>query len=141
MGTIKRFEELNAWQTGRELSNCIYDLAADDPFATDHGLRDQIRRAAVSVMSNIAEGFSSRTQKLIVDLLGRARGSTAEVQAQLYLARDRDYIGDAQFDEAYGLADRTSRQIHGLIRYLKSQPNASRVQEGEIRYEVDDEHT
>jgi four helix bundle protein len=141
MGTIKKFEELNAWQTGRELSNCIYDLTADDPFASDFGLRDQIRRAAVSVMSNIAEGFNSRTQKLFIDLLGRARGSTAEVQSQLYLARDRGYINDEQFDDAYGLADTASRQIHGLIRYLRSQPNASRVQEGHIRYEIDDEHT
>lgn len=137
MATITRFEELDAWQTGRNLANLVYDLSDDDPFASDFGLRDQIRRAAVSVMSNVAEGFNSRTQKVFIDLLGRARGSAAEVQSQLYLARDRDYISKEEFSEAYDLADTTSRQIHGLIRYLKSRPNASRVQEGHIRYEID----
>ena len=137
MATITRFEELDAWQTGRNLSNLVYDLSDEEPFASDFGLRDQIRRAAVSVMSNIAEGFNSRTQKVFIDLLGRARGSAAEVQSQLYLARDRDYISPEEFDQAYDLADTASRQIHGLIRYLKSRPNASRVQEGQIRYEID----
>lgn len=137
MATITRFEELDAWQTGRDLANRTYDLSDDDPFASDYGLRDQIRRAAVSVMSNIAEGFNSRTQKIFIDLLGRARGSAAEVQSQLYLARDREYISKGEFSEAYDLADTASRQIHGLIRYLKSRPNASRVQEDRIRYEID----
>jgi len=137
MATIERFEELDAWQTGRDLSNLVYDLSDEPPFASDFGLRDQIRRAAVSVMSNIAEGFNSRTQKVFIDLLGRARGSAAEVQSQLYLARDQGYISQEAFDEAYDLADTVSRQIHGLIRYLESRPNASRVQEGSIRYEID----
>jgi len=137
MATITRFEELDAWQTGRDLSNLVYDLSDEDPFASDFGLRDQIRRASVSVMSNIAEGFNSRTQKVFIDLLGRARGSAAEVQSQLHLARDRAYISQEEFKKAYDLADTASRQIHGLIRYLKSRPNASRVQEGQIRYEID----
>jgi len=137
MATITRFEELDAWKTGRELCNLVYDLSDDDPFASDFGLRDQIRRAAVSVMSNIAEGFNSRTQKVFIDLLGRARGSAAEVQSQLYLAKDREYISEEEFNKAYNLADTASRQIHGLIRYLKSRPNASRVQEGRVRYEID----
>lgn len=137
MATIKRFEELDAWQTAQNLANLVYDLSDDDPFSSDFGLRDQIRRASVSVMSNIAEGFNSRTQKVFIDLLSRARGSAAEVQSQLYLARDRDYLSEEEFDEAYNLADTVSRQIHGLIRYLKSRPNASRVQEGQIRYEID----
>ncbi len=137
MATITRFEELDAWQTARDLANLVYDLSDDDPFSSDFGLRDQIRRASVSVMSNIAEGFNSRTQKVFIDLLGRARGSAAEVQSQLYLARDQDYISQEGFNEAYDLADTASRQIHGLIRYLRSRPNASRVQEGHIRYEID----
>lgn len=140
MGTVKKFEELDAWQTGRALSNRVYDLTDDDPFASDFGLRDQIRRAAVSVMSNIAEGFNSRTQKRFIDYLGRARGSAAEVQSQLYLARDRGYISKEQFQIAYDLADTASRQIHGLIRYLKPQPTSSRVEEETIHYEIDDDH-
>ena len=140
MATIERFEELDSWKTGRELSNLIYDFSDDEPFAGDFGLRDQIRRAAVSVMSNIAEGFNSRTQNVFIDLLGRARASAAEVQSQLYLARDRNYVSDAEFDEAYNLADTASRQIYGLIRYLRSRPNASRVKEGQVRYEIDLDH-
>ncbi len=113
MATIERFEELDAWQTGRDLANLVYDFTDEDPFASDFGVGDQIRRAAVSVMSNIAEGFNSRTQNVFVDLLGRARASFTEVHPQLYLAQDQDYISQEEFDEAYARADTASRQIHG----------------------------
>lgn len=85
MATITRFEDIEAWQTARQLANLIYDLTDQGAFARDYGLRDQIRRAAVSVMSNIAEGFESRTQSLFVDFLGRAKGSAGEVRSQLYM--------------------------------------------------------
>ena len=69
MATIKRFEDIEAWQTARALANLIYSLSSTDPFAKDYGLKDQIRRSAVSVMSNIAEGFESRTQPLFINYL------------------------------------------------------------------------
>ena len=137
MATVRRFEELDVWQTARQLANHIYDCTSAGPFSRDFGLRDQIQRAAVSVMSNIAEGFNSRTQRIFIDLLGRARGSAAEVQSQLYLAQDRGYISDEQMRAGYKLADKASRQIYAFIRYLESNPNANRVEEHAIAYEID----
>lgn len=136
MGTITRFEDIDAWQTARKLTNTIYDLTADGKFAKDFGLKDQIQRAAVSVMSNIAEGFESHTQAQFIELLGRARGSAGEVRSQLYIALDRSYINQAQFDEAYNLADKASRQIYRFMSYLKSQPNARRVREDRVEYNL-----
>jgi len=137
MATVKRFEDLDVWQTARQLANHIYDCTAAEPFSRDFGLRDQIQRAATSVMSNIAEGFNSRTQRIFIDLLGRARGSAAEVQSQLYLAEDRGYITKAQLKEGYDLADQASRQIYAFIRYLESNPNSSRVEENSVVYDID----
>lgn len=88
-------------------------------------------------MSNIAEGFESRTQSVFVDYLGHARGSAGEVRAQLYVARDQEYISGSEFDETYDLADKASRQLFKLIQYLQSQPNASRIQENSVEYKID----
>jgi len=137
MATIQRFEELDVWQNARTLTNRIYDHTQDEPFANDFGLRDQIQRASVSIMSNIAEGFESRTQNVFVDHLGHARGSAGEVRAQLYVARDQDYISASEFEETYDLADKVSRQLFKLLQYLKSQPNSSRVQEDTVEYQID----
>jgi four helix bundle protein len=127
MPTIERFEDIEAWQTARRLANLIYDLTDQGAFARDYGLRDQIRRAAVSAMSNIAEGFESRTQSQFIDFLGRAKGSAGEVRSQLYIALDRKYITQAQFDEAYDLADKCSRQISRFMIYLESQPTNAKT--------------
>ncbi len=99
MAKVERFEDLKVWQSARELTSNIYELTRKKPFARDFGLRDQIQRAAVSVMSNIAEGFESRTRGVFVDLLGRAKGSAGEVRRQLYVARDLKYIEKEQFEE------------------------------------------
>lgn len=115
----------------------IYDFTENSRFARDYGLKDQIRRAAVSVMSNIAEGFESRTQALFIDLLGRAKGSAREVRSQLSIALDRKYITQAQFNEAYELADKASRQIYRFMSYLESQPNARRIREDRVEYNVE----
>lgn len=136
MSTITRFEDIRAWQTARQLTNAIYDMTEQGTFARDYGLRNQIQRAAVSVMSNVAEGFESRTQALFIDFLGRAKGSAGEVRAQLYVALDRGYIVQDQFDVAYALADKAARQIHGFMTYLESKRGTRRVREGRIEYEV-----
>jgi len=81
-----------------------------------------MRRAAVSVMSNIAEGFESRTPGLFIEFLGRARGSAGELRAQLYVALDRDYLTQDQFVAALRQAETCSRQIARLIHYLETQP-------------------
>jgi len=135
MATIKRFEELDAWKTARRLANVIYDVTSEGPAARDFGFRDQIRRAGISGMSNIAEGFNSRTQAIFADLLGRARGSAAEVQSQLYLALDQAYVTEEQHEDVYALADTVSRQLYGLIRYLESAPNTRRVREDGTSYD------
>jgi four helix bundle protein len=88
MPTISRFEEIEAWQTARALTRQIYEVSSRGNFGHDFGLRDQMRRAAVSIMSNIAEGFESRTQALFIDFLGRAKGSAGELRAQAYVALD-----------------------------------------------------
>ncbi len=82
MATITRFEEIEAWQTARELTKLIYALSNSGSLAHDFGLRDQMRRAAVSILSNIAEGFESRTQALFIEYLGRSKGSAGELRAQ-----------------------------------------------------------
>ena len=136
MASVRRFEDLEAWQLGRRLANLVYDLTKTGPFAKDYGLRDQIQRAAVSVMSNIAEGFESRTQAVFIDLLGRAKGSAGEVRSQLYIALDRQYITEEQFRAAVDVATNASRKIAGLVAYLESRPNARRIAESGIEYEL-----
>ncbi len=136
MTTAKRFEELDVWQRARELANLVYDLTQTPAFARDKSLQDQMRRAAVSVMSNIAEGFESRTQALFVDYLGRAKASSGELRAQLYLASDRGYILEEDFQRAKTLAETCSRQITQLVRYLESQPNTHRLREDSPDYDA-----
>lgn len=88
MPGISRFEDIQAWQTARELTNLVYKQSEKGQFARDFGLRDQIRRATVSIMSNIAEGFESRTDIQFINYLGHARASAGEVRSQLYIALD-----------------------------------------------------
>ena len=112
----------------------MYEVSNHGSFARDFGLRDQMRRASVSVMSNIAEGFESRTQALFIDYLGRAKASAGEVRAQTYVALDVGYLNQDQFDELYGLAERTSRQLSRFITYLRSQSDRS-IREESSTYE------
>ncbi len=136
MATAERFEELEVWQRSRELTNMIYDLSEAGAFARDFGLRDQMRRAAVSIMSNVAEGFESRTQGLFAEFLGRAKGSSGELRAQLYIALDRSYASAEQFDTALRLAETYSKQLAHFMQYLHSQPNTPRIREDEAVYHV-----
>ncbi len=120
MAKIERFEESEAWQKARMLTKAIYKISGDSAFNRDFGLREQIRRAAVSIMSNIAEGFDRGGDRELTRFLFIAKGSAAEVQAQLYVALDARYIGEDQFQELHELAGDTGRLIGGFIRYLKS---------------------
>jgi four helix bundle protein len=114
------FEELEVWRSARLLTHRVYETTASGRLARDFGLRDQMQRASVSVMSNIAEGFDSRTRALFRDYLGRARGSAGELRAQLYVALDAGYISASAFDELADLTDKCSRQLRRLIDYLSS---------------------
>ena len=120
MSVFQRFEDIEAWQKARELTKAIYALLNDGQFARDFGLRDQIRRASVSIMSNIAEGFGRGGNKEFIQFLSTAKGSASEVQAQLYVALDSGYIDQGQFQKLYSETEATARMIAGLLRYLQN---------------------
>lgn len=136
MAGITRFEEIEAWKTARQLTNMVYVLGNQTGFNRDFGLRDQIRRASVSVVSNIAEGFESRTDIQFINFLGMAKASVGEVRAQLYVALDQSYISEEQFKETFGLAETSARQIAKFIIYLESNPRKRRVSDDDEEYEV-----
>ena len=137
MAGITRFEEIEGWKTSRQLTNMIYKLTEQGVFTKDYGLKDQIRRATVSIMSNIAEGFESRTDTQFINFLGHAKGSAGEVRSQLYIALDLKYISEEQFAEAYELADKSSRQITRFMNYLEAHPRAHRFGEDAVDYNTD----
>ena len=119
MAKAERFEDLSVWQTSRKVVSIIYHVTAVGVFSRDFSLRDQIRRAAVSVPSNIAEGFSRHSNKEFIQYLFIAKGSAAEVQSQLYVALDLAYISQEQFDEIYKQLETVAKQISRFITYLK----------------------
>ena len=119
MATITRFEDIEAWKKSRELNREVYRITRSDTFARDFGLRDQIRRASISVMSNIAEGYERDGNAEFRQYLYIAKGSAGEVRAQLYAALDAEYIDQPTFDRVTALAFDTVRLIKGFIRYLE----------------------
>ncbi len=130
----ERFEDLRAWQTARSLTNEVYALTKRKSFADDWALKDQIRRAAISVMSNISEGFESRTRPRFIDFLGRAKASAGEVRSQLVIAHDQDYLSDEAFSQINDLADKVSRQLYHLIRHLEQRDGPDHVRELPTEY-------
>jgi four helix bundle protein len=124
MATIERFEDLVGWQRARELTTLVYQATRTAPFSKDFGLRDQIQRAAVSVMSNVAEGFERRTPTEFYQFLSIARASCAEVRSQLYVALDVGHIRGEQFDRLVGLARETGRILGGLQSYIQTRKPA-----------------
>ena len=115
---IERFEDIEAWQLARELNRKVYDLTKKTEFARDFGLKKQIQDAAGSSMHNIAEGFDSETNPEFVRFLRYAKRSCTEVQSELYVALDQQYITDAEFKDVYDHAGRTRAVIRGFIKYL-----------------------
>jgi len=113
-GKIERFEDLIAWQKARELTQTIYAVTRQGAFSKDFGLRDQIRRAAVSVMSNIAEGFERGNPREFHQFLSIAKASCAEVRSQLYVALDTRYLDSEAFHSLMSLAKETGKVIGGL---------------------------
>lgn len=136
MPTITRFEEIEAWKTARELTNLIYSITYEGKISRDFGLKDQIRRASVSIMSNIAEGFESKTQALFIRYLAIAKASAGEVRSQLYVAKDVKYLTEQQFTTLFQLAEKASRQLSRFIAYLEAHPESHRIKEESAEYEV-----
>jgi len=120
MATFKKFEEMECWKKARELTRRVYEITGNPAFARDFGLKDQIRRASVSVMSNIAEGYDRSGTAEFIHFLATAKGSAAEVRCQLYVAVDQGYIQEGHFNELNNLASETSRMLSGLMKYLRA---------------------
>jgi four helix bundle protein len=120
---INRFEEIQAWQEARKLVKIVYELIRkNEKFSRDFRLVGQIQAAAVSSMSNIAEGFSRKGRKEFIQFLFIAKSSAAEVQSQLYVALDQTYIAQDDFNKVYEQADLISKMISNFIKYLHSLP-------------------
>ena len=123
---VERFEELIAWQKARELTRLVYLLTMAGGLAKDFGLREQMRRAAVSIMSNIAEGFERGSSAEFHRFIVIAKGSCAELRSQLYIALDAGYITPTEFDKIYTLAVEVSKILGGLKAALKKRREESR---------------
>ena len=121
---IRRFEEIEGWQMAKELTKLVYAVAMRGALAKDFGLRDQITRAAGSIMHNIAEGFDGGTNAEFIKFLRYSQRSCSEVQSQLYVALDQSYISQDEFDSIYSQAAKTHAKVGGFIRYLMNNPNA-----------------
>jgi four helix bundle protein len=117
---ITRFEDIESWQLSRALTQSVYAVTRGTQFACDFGLRDQIQRAAVSSMLNIAEGFDSGSNAEFIKFLRYAQRSCTEVQSALYVALDQDYVADAEFQVLYSKAQSARSKIGAFIKYLLS---------------------
>jgi four helix bundle protein len=139
MATVKRFEDLHVWQKTREFVRLIYSFSNQERFAQDFALKDQIRRAASSIMHNIAEGFGAGSDSEFIRFLGYARRSTTETQSQLYIALDEQYITQSQFDKAYEDSLQILKQINSLIGYLdhSRKQNYKTVKEEQTPYTIE----
>ncbi len=119
MGKIQKFEDILAWQKARELTREVYAHSKTGAFAKDFGLRDQIQRASVSIMGNVAEGYERGGDKEFIQFLSVSKGSCGEVKSHLYVALDQQYINPTQFNHLYNSADEVGRLLAGFMAYLK----------------------
>jgi four helix bundle protein len=118
MPLITCFEDIQAWQEARKLTKWVYEITREGAFAKDFGLKDQIQRASVSVMANIAEGFDCDSKVEFARFLGIARRSAVEVQSLLYIAQDAEYIDQATFTRLYKQAEKAKALIGGFKHSL-----------------------
>jgi four helix bundle protein len=119
MPSFKTFKEIEAWQKARELTRDIYAISNDGVFAKDFGLRDQIRRASVSIMANIAEGHERGGTAEFVQFLSMAKGSAGEVDSHLCVAFDLGYLDKSTFDRLSSATAEAARLIGALMQYLR----------------------
>ena len=119
-GKMKSFENLRVWQDTRKFVKSIYELTSSGNFKRDFGLKDQIQRAAVSIMNNISEGYERDSNKELIMFLGYAKGSAGEVRSMLYITLDLNYISKQDFDENYKIALSIITQISNFRKYLRN---------------------
>ena len=118
MGKFNSFEEINSWQKARQFNKRVYEITDNQNFKRDFDLVRQIRRASISISSNIAEGFERNTDKEFIHFLYIAKASAGEVRSQLYLASDLNYIEKVEFEELFKNVSDISKLISGFIKYL-----------------------
>lgn len=118
MVAIKKFEDINAWQKARDLNNEIYKISNAGKFAKDFALQSQIRKASMSIMLNIAEGFGRKSDREFRQFLIYANGSSLEVQSALYIALDQNYILKEKFEHLYSITEEISKMIQNFSKYL-----------------------
>ncbi|HMJ08995.1 MAG TPA: four helix bundle protein [Pyrinomonadaceae bacterium] len=123
MGKFEGFEDIGAWQKAYTATMRVYQITENGRFARDFGLRDQIRRASVSVMANIAEGHGRRSNAESANFLNVARGSAHEVQSHLYVAKGLGYIENSDFEDIYASLSEVSKMSLALARYLRENQN------------------
>ncbi len=120
MSTIKRFEDIDAWQLAREVYKEIFRVTTQGEFYKDYGLKDQIRRSSGSIMDNIAEGFERDGNREFIQFLSYSKGSSGEVKSQLYRALDSNYIDKTTFEKLYQEVEVIGSKLATLMRYLKN---------------------
>ncbi len=119
MAGFKKFEDIKAWQKGREVTRVIYRATTTGDFSKDYDLKSQIRRASISIMANIAEGFGRRSDKEFANFLNIAHASACEVQSHLYIALDLNYTNQEIFDNLYDSLSEITRMIYALSEHLR----------------------
>lgn len=119
MAKIERFEDILSWQKARELTREIYALSKQGEFARDFALKDQLRRAAMSVMSNIVEGFERGGDQEFIQFLAIAKGSAGEIRSQLHVAFDQGYLTEPQFQDALAKVSEIGCLLAGFMDYLR----------------------
>lgn len=122
MAAFKKIEEIQVWQKARAITKMTYEITNSGSISSDFGLRDQLRRACVSIMANIAEGFGRRSDKEFARYLDIAQGSACETQSRLYVALDLGYLPQKQFDQLYSGLDEVGRKIYALVQHLRRKP-------------------
>ena len=119
MAKINKFEDLECWKRARRFTIEIYKVTGIGKFARDFALRDQIRRAAISILSNVAEGFERGGDNEFLQFLSVAKGSSGEARSQLYVALDQSYVSQNQFESLSKSVTEVSQLISGLMKYLR----------------------
>lgn len=119
MARIEKFEDIEAWKMAREVTKLIYEVSSNEKFCRDFALVNQIRRASISILSNVAEDFERSGNKEFLQFLAVAKGSCGEVRAQFYVAFDQKYIDESKFREIADKLSETSRLIAGFMKYLQ----------------------
>ena len=120
MAKIERFEDIIAWQKAMELCDLVYKSTNTDSFSRDYALKDQIRKSAISVPSNIAEGFEREGNNQFIYFLLTAKASCGELRTQIHIAQNNNYINETEFQKLYSLTIEVSKMISGFVSYLRA---------------------